>query len=379
MKNKVKVLQIGMTRHLGGIETFLMNQFLNINHEKFHYDFVNITGEYSICFEKDILEKSSKIYNIVSRGKNPLKHYLEWFSLLIKEYRNYDAIVLNANTLEYIFPLFLAKIFGIKLRVIHSHSTGTENNKNFLRKCLVCFNKLLLSYSANIYFACSNKAAEWMFKDKQYFVIPNAFNTESFKYNKSIRESIRTNFDIKDDLVLLNVGRFAAVKNHLFIIDVFNEVCKVKPNSKLILVTGSLEEDSFYYEMLSKIERYNLLSKVKIIRMSNDIPSIMSASDIFLLPSLFEGFGNVAIESQAAGLPTIISMGVPEEVIQTDLVHRVPLDIGAEKWAKIILSIKPKDRIKPYKLILDSDYNIKNSINKLENIFIKSLNDNYLV
>ena len=82
-----------MTRHLGGIETLLMAQFLSINPNKFHYDFVNITGEYKICFEKEILEKSSEIYDIVSRRKNPIKHYWQWFRLLLKKYREYDAVI----------------------------------------------------------------------------------------------------------------------------------------------------------------------------------------------------------------------------------------------------------------------------------------------
>lgn len=56
MSLPVKVLQIGMTRNHGGLETYLMQQFTNIDRDKVVYDFVNITGEYDIVFRDKILD-----------------------------------------------------------------------------------------------------------------------------------------------------------------------------------------------------------------------------------------------------------------------------------------------------------------------------------
>ena len=80
----LRVLQVGMTRNLGGIETYLIEQFRHLDKSKIDYDFVNITGEYSICYEDEILASGSKIFKVVSRHKNPLLHYWQWFIILLQ-------------------------------------------------------------------------------------------------------------------------------------------------------------------------------------------------------------------------------------------------------------------------------------------------------
>ena len=104
---RLRVLQVGMTRNLGGIETYLIEQFRHLDKSKIDYDFVNITGEYSICYEDEILASGSKIFKVVSRHKNPLLHYWQWFNILSQNKGVYDVIVLNTNSLEYVFPLVL--------------------------------------------------------------------------------------------------------------------------------------------------------------------------------------------------------------------------------------------------------------------------------
>lgn len=134
---RLRVLQVGMTRNLGGIETYLIEQFRHLDKSKIDYDFVNITGEYSICYEDEILASGSKIFKVVSRHKNPLLHYWQWFNILLQNKGIYDVIVLNTNSLEYVFPLVLGKIFGIPVRVIHSHNSGFENKQGLARRLLV--------------------------------------------------------------------------------------------------------------------------------------------------------------------------------------------------------------------------------------------------
>ena len=62
-----------------------------------------------------------------------------------------------------------------------------------------------------------------------------------------------------------------------------------------------------------------------------DMPRLYSAMDALLLPSLFEGFSTVALESQCAGLPTILSEAVTRDCALTDFAAFEPLD--AERWA----------------------------------------------
>jgi len=65
----------------------------------------------------------------------------------------------------------------------------------------------------------------------------------------------------------------------------------------------------------------------------HDVPSLLCAMDVFVLPSRFEGLGIVYVEAQASGLPTLASDKVAPEAFITDLIRKVSLDAGAEAWA----------------------------------------------
>ena len=242
----VRVLQIGMTRNHGGLETYLLQQFRALNKFKVTYDFVNITGEYDIVAQEELIAAGCKIFKVNSRHKNPIKHYYQWLKLLCKVHEQYDAIVLNANSLEYVFPLFTAKWFKIPKRIIHSHNTGYDHNIGTVRNILIKINKVLLRYSATHYFACSEAAGKWMFGDKQSFtVIHNAIEPDKFAFNESKRKIIRHRLKLKDSFVIGHVGRFSYQKNHEFLIKVFVELVKQKPNSRLLLIGDYVGDDTY--------------------------------------------------------------------------------------------------------------------------------------
>ncbi len=56
MKKYIKVLQIGMTRNWGGLETYLLQQFNNLNKDRLIYDFVNVTINDHIVFENELIK-----------------------------------------------------------------------------------------------------------------------------------------------------------------------------------------------------------------------------------------------------------------------------------------------------------------------------------
>lgn len=105
----IRVLQIGMTKNIGGLETYLMQQFDHLDKSKVIYDFVNITSEYEIVFKDKILKAGGRIYGVRSRHSNPIRHYWQWIKLLHRIAGDYKAIVLNSNSITYVFPIFIAR------------------------------------------------------------------------------------------------------------------------------------------------------------------------------------------------------------------------------------------------------------------------------
>ena len=371
----LRVLQVGMTRNLGGIETYLIEQFRHLDKSKIDYDFVNITGEYSICYEDEILASGSKIFKVVSRHKNPLLHYWQWFNILLQNKGIYDVIVLNTNSLEYVFPLVLGKVFGIPVRVIHSHNSGFENKQGLARRLLVGMNKKLLAWSANLRFACSQFAGQWMFKDNPYHVIYNAIDIHKYDADLAVRDEMRQALNLDTALTLLHVGRFSYQKNHSFLLDIFKEVHSIQPDTVLLLVGDTTEESEFLTEVKRKIKAYGLENVVHLLGRRDDVNKIMQAADVLVMPSFFEGLTVVGIEAQACDLPLLLSDTVTKELGLLPSTHFISLEAGPTAWAEAIVNSKQHNRQSRYEELKAAGYDIGNETERVEKLLIDAYHE----
>ena len=372
---RLRVLQVGMTRNLGGIETYLIEQFRHLDKSKIDYDFVNITGEYSICYEDEILASGSKIFKVVSRHKNPLLHYWQWFNILLQNKGVYDVIVLNTNSLEYVFPLVLGKVFGIPVRVIHSHNSGFENKQGLARRLLVGMNKKLLAWSANLRFACSQFAGQWMFKDNPYHVIYNAIDIHKYDADLIVREETRNALGLHTELTLLHVGRFSYQKNHSFLLDIFKEVHRIQPDSVLLLVGDTTEESEFLTEVKRKIKAFGLENVVRLLGRRDDVNKIMQAADVLVMPSFFEGLTVVGIEAQASDLPLLLSDTVTKELGLLPSTQFISLEAGPTAWAEAIVNSKQHNRQSRYEELKAAGYDIGNETERVEKLLIDAYHE----
>lgn len=365
----VKVLQIGMTSNIGGMETYIMSQYRHLDKSRIQYDFLNITGENDIAFSSEILNGGSTIYNVVSRHINPLKHYLEIIQLLWKIRNEYKAIVLNTCHLYYMFPIFIAMMFQYPKRIVHSHNSGDELPITFKRKILISLNSLLMNLSATDYWACSNLAGKWMFKKKKFIVIHNAIEMKRYLYNESKRENIRLKFGLKDNYVIGNVARFTFQKNHLFLIDIFREIYR-RDNAAVLLLIGDITcDDSIYMAVKNKVRTYGLEKNVFFLGMRQDVNDLYQGMDCFILPSKFEGLPVTGIEIQAAGVPCVFSDAITKEVAITDDVVFMSLNESPMMWAKKVLSMKKCKRKNRSKEIIVAGYDINEEVKKVAKLY----------
>ena len=366
----VKVLQIGMTRNHGGLETYLLQQFRALDKTKVKYDFVNITGEYDIVAQEELIAAGCKIFKVNSRHKNPIKHYYQWLKLLCEAHEQYDAIVLNSNSLEYAFPLFAAKWFEIPKRIIHSHNTGYDHKIGVVRNILIKFNKVLLRFSATHYFACSKVAGKWMFGDDTDFtVIHNAIEPDKFAFNEAKRKKIRQQLELEDSFVIGHVGRFSYQKNHEFLIQVIAEMVRLKPNSRLLLIGDYVGDDTYWKQCKTMVDEFGLSDKVLFLGPRNDVPDLMQAMDCFVLPSHFEGLPLVGIEAQASGLPSFFSDTITREIGITELAHFIGIQ-DVQAWVEQILSGCQTDRKRTNEEIKSAGYDIASEIEKVQQFYL---------
>lgn len=366
-----KVLVIGLSNNLGGVECFIMNYFRNINRNKIHMDFL-IYEEHCV-FEDEIVKSGSKIYKIQESRYKKLFVFRKKQNELFRQLSSkYDCIWMNDCSLANAFDLRIAQKYGFERRIFHSHNNRHMRNdkKKKFYELIHNINKLLIGNWATDFWACSEEAGKFCFLKKEqesnkFKVIPNAIEMEKYYYNPKVRLEYRNSMNANGKIIIGNVGRLHFQKNQSFLIDIFSTFSKNHDNAELWLVGDGEDKE----RLMQKVHSLELDSKVKFIGIRNDVSNLMQAMDIFLLPSIFEGLGIVLIEAQTEGLRVLASdQVIPQRVKITDLLTFVSLENNAEKWSEVIeknLDI-PRENMK--NKLEHSEYNIKYAAEKLENL-----------
>lgn len=364
-KNKpIRILVVGMHNKIGGVETFLMNYYRNIDKSTIQFDFINMYEE--LCFENEILKLGGKIYNVPNVKRKPIKYYKKLKKII--EDNKYNIVHINMLSAANILPVIAAKNAKVKNIITHSHNTNTPSG--VIRKVLDKINKgILLKYSTDLW-ACSNLAGKWMFgNDREFKVINNAIDVEKYKFNGETRKKIRNKLNIENKFVIGHVGRFSYQKNHEFLIDTFYKIQKKRNDAYLLLIgEGELKEG-----ICKKVNDFNINDKVLFLDTTDKIEDYLQAMDIFVLPSRFEGLPVTGVEAQANGLKCIFSSKITPEVKITD--RNVFLDIdNSEQWVNYIANENIKyERNIDAEIIKKSGFDISAETIKLQNIYLEKI------
>jgi len=354
-----KILVAYVTKNMNsGINKYLYNAVDNIKKIYKNVEFDFLTSDEDENLKKHIENIGGKLYKISSL-KNPIKRYNEIKEIIKKN--KYDIVYINISESFNISTALAAKKEQVQRVVIHSHASGPSGKNNvirFVRTLLNLFFKKIVSSCGTVFLGCSKNAGIWMFGNKivnsnKFHIIKNTINLGRYKHDLDIRNKYRKKYNIKEnDIVLGNIGNFSAAKNQLFILKILKELTK-KANYKLILIgSGKLkvEFDKF-------IKEQNIEDKVIFTGPIDNVHEVLQAMDIFLFPSIFEGFGIAALEAQAAGVLTILSNKVPDDVIVSYNTLKLPLN--KKKWIDYIASLK-EENIKNINL-MDKIYEFDNS------------------
>lgn len=363
-----RILHVVSCFDIGGTETFIMNQFRNIDTSIYKFDFLILMADFS-PYQNEIEKLGGRVFYV--HAKPSLLNILSFKKKLhniIVNYGPYDIVHSHINQANAIV-LLTAKLLGIKNLISHSHNTNLC--RGGLIRCMIFgLQQKIIRNSATILCACSNEAGIELYGNKTKFHIINN-GIEFFRFaNATPQLDYRKEFNIPScNKIYGNISRFDAQKNIPFVVDVFNEICKQQPNSTLII--GGQPGDK-YKETISKIHDYKLEDKVVILNCRNDMPQLLKVMDAYIFPSTFEGLGIVLLETQASGVPAFTSTSVPKFAdIELGLLTYIPLEAGPYKWAKIILGYKApsttiEQRLDKFRI---SGYDIKMSVKKLEVLY----------
>lgn len=366
---KIKILMVLGSTSMGGAQMFVLNLLRNINMEKFKVDFAVNFREQGGGIEKEIRQMGCEVYYLpYFRVYNYFQVIKEWRKFLSEHH--YDIVHGHSTNSASVY-LKVAKEMGC-VTIAHSHSAGFRGNL-FARLMKKIFIRDV-GKVADYWFACSAKAAEHLYGKgynnyPQYYDIPNAIDAGKYLYSKDIANKIREEIGIKGDEFLCgHVGTFSKPKNHIFLLAIFKEILKINPKSKLVCCgAGALMP-----EVKDKAAKMGIVDRIIFPGVVHNCNEYMMAMDVFVFPSLFEGFPFSVIEAQATGLPVVMSDVITSEVDITNMVHRCSLDDTAKEWAKKIFSLSEVKNRKDYNIVIaSSKYNMRTCADMLEKLYIK--------
>ena len=330
----VRILHVLGGLNRGGAESMVMNLYRAVDRTKIQFDFIVHTDSHQ-DYTDEILSLGGKIYSFPKyRVYNGFKLMRIWDSFF-KDHPEYKILHSHVRSYASIY-LPIAKKHGL-ITIIHSHSTSNGNGIASIVKRIL---QSSLKRRADYLFACSEEAGRWLYgseaiKKGNYRMIPNAVDTAKFAFNAQVRREKREEFCISEDVTLYgHVGRLHPAKNHMFLLDVFSELLKKRPNSVLMLVgDGELRGD-----IEAKICELGISDNVKMLGSRGDVAELLQAMDVFVFPSKWEGLPVTVVEAQAAGLACVVSDTVTRDVAVSRLVRYLPIDSGIDAWVSALES-----------------------------------------
>ncbi len=365
----IRVLNLFTIMNRGGAETMVMNYYRNMDRSKVQYDFMVHRQERG-AYEDEIEALGGRIFRMPPVRPWSAHEYKRMVRAFYREHPEYKVIHSHMSELGY-YDFIEAEKAGVPVRICHAHNRPYGLD---LKSPVRWYYKTMMRTHITDLFTCGAESAEWLFgsKNRSRFVqLNNAIDAKQYVYRPQLRQSMRQALGIAEDqLVIGHVGRFDPQKNHGFLIDAFANVHE--QNEKALLVLVGDDSHSGGMEIHEKVAQLGLTESVMFLGVRSDVADVMQAMDVFLFPSLFEGFGIAALEAQASGLATLVSERIPEECMITNLIQREMLKTSAAQWATTVLELAQIPRRDTYEEIKAAGFDIAENAKWLQEFYLQA-------
>ena len=357
----MRILEITSELDGGGVDRLLFDYCSRMSKD-IQFDFI-VTSKKEGILEQPLKDLGCNIYHI-SQIREGLKQHCKQLKEILQKH-NYD-IVHDHSGYKAWCNLRVAKKQKVPVRIAHSHQAFMV--ESFKQKVLRRISTPLTKIYATDLFACGNDAAKWMwgehsFQKNKVYIMRNAIDATRFSFSEEKRNQLRNELGIENKFVIGNVARFSYQKNHEFLINIFSEIKKIRDDAVLMLVgRGELEDD-----VKMQVETLGLQDSVLFMGVRNDVPDLLNAMDVFVLPSRFEGLPVTLVEIQANGLAGIISDCVTKEMaISRDCLFLSIYD-SIVSWCE---AINNRYREQSHNVIKNTPYDIKIAANILYDKYV---------
>lgn len=349
----------------GGIEMSALSFQQNMNKEKWNFTYyIRDNKNFDEDLVESLISENNKLVFKPDYIKSRFEEY-RWIRKYLIE-NHYDVV---HSHMQFYSGLVLAAASKVKKRIVHSHFSKNNRRIGFAgfvyRKIMRVF---ILLFSTDM-LACSLNAGKFLYGKRfcnRGNIINNGIDISRYIYNDMVRQITRGNLNIGMDMLIIgHIGSIYWIKNQEFLIKIFYEIKKIKPNSVLLLC-GEERDDGKVRLLVNEL---NLEKSVKFLGVRRDIPELLMAMDILVFPSLFEAQPIVPIEAQATGLPCLLSDRIIPEIKNNKNVEFISLEESPEIWARKAIELSECDRESVSTEELKKNYDIKKIAEQLEKIY----------
>lgn len=334
-----RVLQVIHRMRPGGVQALVMGAYRHLDRAQVQFDFaVRSRGEEH--HHPEIRDLGGRIFRLPWRKENPISPLLYRRALgrVLDEEGPFTAVHSHVGFYNgYVLPT--AKKHRIPVRIAHSHNTISTDRYPLILDVWERWMRVRILRDATHLVACNRESAEWLYgspgqNDPRVEVIHNAIDLSDFEVLSASPAQIRRDLGFPQEGPLLgHIGRFDPQKNHSFLIDIFAAWLERVPEAHLLL----LGEGALRPEIQDLVEARGIAANVHFLGVRTDVPRVLAALDLFLLPSLYEGLPLVLIEAQAAGTPCLVSACISRESdAGLGLIHYERLDEDLDTWVDAI-------------------------------------------
>lgn len=345
----------------GGVENIITNNVIYAS-GKYEIDIICENYDPNTVYKEYLKNHNVKIHKMNDQ------HQLSKF---------YDILHINVSSANDLFNIIKLKYYYRKSKVLIYSHTGKGEHVGLIDRVKLKLFSFLISPAYDIGFGCSIKARNTIFSKKDIKIgkagtFYSGVDVHRYAFNIRNRESIRSRFNIDENFLLFgHVGRISYEKNPIKILSIFRDFNYQYPNSKLLYI-GELSEN--YIKLFNDyLSENNLTDKIIHIEKTNEVERYLSAMDLFLLPSLFEGLPQILIENQVNGLKSVVSNTVSQDVKLLETIEFLGINEDNLTWVDQIIKLLDQDidRKNQYLEVIGSRFDAEVSNQNLYDIYKK--------
>lgn len=333
MKSVPHIVHLVYAFDTGGMENGMVNLFNTLPPERFRHTVIALTG--FSRFKERITGQQVDFYALDKKPGHAPGVFVRLYRLL----RELKPDLLHTRNLAALEGMFVGVLAGIPVRVHGEHGRdvfdldGTNWKYNLLRRCARPF--------VHRYITVSQDLENWLtgrlgIRANRVTQIYNGVDTVRFHPRSGAAQAILpAGFNTADSVIFGSVGRMAAVKDYPTLIRAFASVAEHIPHARLVLVGGGTE----HADCLQLAKSLGIADKIWMPGERQDIPQLMQAMDVFVLPSLNEGISNTILEAMASGLPVVATrVGGNVELVKDGVIGALTAAGDAGAMAGILLN-----------------------------------------